>query len=258
MRVRALAGLAFLIGIGCFASAFAADAVATKSDAPAAAPDQRQAAAALEKIYATVTLDPEHNITAVDFTDSDFSDTQIALLRGLPKLETVVIVGSIFTDKSVPLVSGLPNVKQLTLENTEMSNAGLVAIERFAGAANAQRPPHFEADRRRFGFAQRSISQAGTIAALVQQLHRCRDSAHCSAYGIAGARYARLHENQRRRRQTTAAAGEFGTAQVSQPGNYRCGDGIDPPFSQAERAMAGRYSRDRRRDESDGRSAEFG
>ena len=55
-----------------------ASPIVAKSDSSAAA-DQKEVAKALEKIYATVTLDPQQNITAVDFTDSDFTEAQIAL-----------------------------------------------------------------------------------------------------------------------------------------------------------------------------------
>ncbi len=98
------------------------------------------------KSYATVTLDADKNITAVDFTDSDFTEKEIALLRGLPKLETVVIVGSTFNDKCVPLVSGLANLKQLTLENTEMSNAGLLELKDLPALQIAQRAAYFQTD----------------------------------------------------------------------------------------------------------------
>src|SRR5258708_25472782 len=73
---------------------------------------QSASAGALDKISAEVTFDPAQNIIAVNFTDADFSDKQLALLHDLPKLEAVVITGSAFTDHSVPLVSGLKNVKQ--------------------------------------------------------------------------------------------------------------------------------------------------
>src|ERR1700690_4387193 len=60
--------------------------VGESAEAPA---DQTAIAETLDKIYADVTLDPEHNIIAVNFTDADFSDSQLALLRDLPRLETV-------------------------------------------------------------------------------------------------------------------------------------------------------------------------
>src|SRR5436853_58018 len=75
---------------------------------------QSAIAAALEKVSAEVTFDPGQNIIGVNFTDAEFSDTQLTLLHDLPKLESVVISGSAFTDRGVPLVSGLKSVKQLT------------------------------------------------------------------------------------------------------------------------------------------------
>jgi hypothetical protein len=109
-------------------SAVGASLAASQPLFAAAPADQAAIAKAFEKIYAEVTFDRQGNITGVDFTDSDFSDKELVLLRDLPKLEAVVIVGSQFTDRSVPLVCGLKTVKQLTLENTELSSAGVLEL----------------------------------------------------------------------------------------------------------------------------------
>src|SRR4051794_1908218 len=88
--------LLFSVAMFCLSTGWAADSSASPAAASAPAVDQKAVAAALEKIYAEATLDAQQNITAVNFTDSDFTDEQLALLRGLPKLETVVVVGSAF------------------------------------------------------------------------------------------------------------------------------------------------------------------
>ena len=87
--------------------------------------DQSAAAEQFKRVYASVTLDADKNITAVDFSDADYSDKDLALLAGLPKLDSLVIAGSAFTDRSIPRVCGLVKLTQLTLENTSLTSAGL-------------------------------------------------------------------------------------------------------------------------------------
>src|SRR5262249_41567001 len=91
----------------------------------AAAASDAAIAKSLEKIYASVTLDAENNITTVDFSDADYSDKDLAQLRELSKLDSLVIPGSAFTDRSIPHVCGLEKLTQLTLENTSLTSAGL-------------------------------------------------------------------------------------------------------------------------------------
>src|SRR5262249_38841311 len=99
-------------------------AVATSAADPASE-KQSEVAAALEKVYASVTLDADKNITAVDFSDADYSDKDLTQLRGLPKLDSLVITGSTFNDHSIKNVCGLDRLTQLTLENTSITGAGL-------------------------------------------------------------------------------------------------------------------------------------
>lgn len=82
--------------------------------------DQSAIVAALKKCYADVTLGAAKNIVAVDFTDSEFSDADLSLLKSLPTLNNLTIAGSSFTDRQIPLVSELKAITQLSLENTEI------------------------------------------------------------------------------------------------------------------------------------------
>src|SRR5262245_17050554 len=76
--------------------------------------DQSAAAEQFKRVYATVTLDVDKNIAAVDFSDADYSDKDLTLVAGLPKLDSLVIAGSAFTDRSIAHVCGLPRLTQLT------------------------------------------------------------------------------------------------------------------------------------------------
>src|SRR5262245_54961544 len=69
--------------------------------------DQSAAAEQFKRVYASVTLDADKNITAIDFSDADYSDKDLALVAGLPKLDSLVITGSAFTDRSIAHVCGL-------------------------------------------------------------------------------------------------------------------------------------------------------
>ncbi len=104
-------------------------ASAAPADSGANSADQAAIAAALQKAYATLTKDADGNVIAVDLSTAELAGGQLQQLHNLPKLATLVIVGSSFADRDVPAICGLKQLRQLTLENTDLTNAGLLALD---------------------------------------------------------------------------------------------------------------------------------
>jgi hypothetical protein len=142
MKARALlsllsfcAALVLVVSVGCEsrpnaghepAEPTAASASPTASPATDAS-DDPAVVAALEKIGAKLARNKAGAVTAADFSDAQVKAFDFAQLAKLPGLEVLELWGADVDDATLDKIAPL-KLRELTLENTEITDAGLARL----------------------------------------------------------------------------------------------------------------------------------
>jgi hypothetical protein len=87
------------------------------------------AVATLESRGAVFGYDPSGRITRVVVHSPGFQDADLVLLRGLPDLQTVLLVGTPVTDAGIRTLHTLPNLRSINLIDTRVTHAGSQALK---------------------------------------------------------------------------------------------------------------------------------
>ena len=95
---------------------------------PAAA-DQAEDIARLRKIGGVVTLDDAKEVVAMNLRDAELTPKDIELLPGFTRLTKLEFLGSYVTDASLDSIAKVTSLKDLVLENTEITNDGLARLK---------------------------------------------------------------------------------------------------------------------------------
>ena len=90
-------------------------------------PHESQAAAfeMLQAVDANVTLDSEGMIFEVEFESDDQGDELFDLLKGVPTLKRLSLIGSAVTDSGLEHVREMQGLEYLYLEETRVSGAAV-------------------------------------------------------------------------------------------------------------------------------------
>jgi len=91
-----------------------------------------RAVAAIENLGGKVERDqksPGHPVVAVDLRMTDVTDTDLASLEGLKRLQHVSLSSSRITDAGLVHLKGLASLRRLDLDFNRISDVGLVHLE---------------------------------------------------------------------------------------------------------------------------------
>lgn len=121
------------IFLGLVAAALVVLAVAQPAVGADAEPAQRERAVAhVKKLGGTVEVDarePGEPVVAVDLSQTEAGDADLAVLKGLPGLKRLNLSATAVTDAGLAHLTGLGQLRRLNLFSTAISDAGLKHLE---------------------------------------------------------------------------------------------------------------------------------
>ncbi|MBW3600745.1 MAG: hypothetical protein KY475_26205 [Planctomycetes bacterium] len=98
--------------------------------APASLEPQAKAAAAWEQLGADVERDARGAVLAIDASDSNVGDDELAQIAAFPWLEELMLGGSKVTDAGVAPLTSLPRLRRLFLDGLPITDEGLKPLGR--------------------------------------------------------------------------------------------------------------------------------
>jgi len=159
LSVMAAIGALSLLTGGCPSATPPSTATKSPKQSSAGDSDDPAAVAALKEHKATLKLDSEGNVVAVDLDSAAGGDADLAQIKRLPRVRTVdcTEVRGV-TDAGMANLEGHPNWRGWKLERTMVTDAGMPSLQKI---------PNFEdLDIRRLGITLAGYKEIGKIKGL--------------------------------------------------------------------------------------------
>ena len=102
----------------------------SKADKPPAQAADADAVTALKKLGAEIERNEQGEVVNVFLFDTKITDAGLVHVKGLTKMEALVLGGTIVTDAGLVHLKGLTNLQYLALQQTKVTDAGIAELKK--------------------------------------------------------------------------------------------------------------------------------